>query len=130
MARNKVENHIQPGAFFTFKVNAGETLVPGNIVKITGDREVGAAGAGEDAIGVVYGGTVGKQSFVGNDGDVATVVVLKPFIYMTAGGVVAAGDNLQVAANHKVVKVTTGVKVAKAVTSAAADGDVIIAMLG
>lgn len=130
MARNKVENHIQAGAFFTFKVNAGETLEIGNFVKITGDREVGAAGAGEDAIGMVYSGTVGKEEYEGDKGDVVTVVVLKPFVYMTASAAIAAGADLEVAANHQVATLSTGVKVGKAVTAATNAGDVIIAMLG
>lgn len=130
MAKNKVEVHIQPGAFFTFKVNAGETLQEGNFVKVTGNREVGAAGAGEDAIGMVYSGTVGKHEFKGDDNDVVTVVVLKPFVHMVAGGAIAAGADIELGTGHKVVTLATGVKVGKAITEAAADGDEIIAMLG
>jgi hypothetical protein len=104
MARNFVEYHIQEGAFHTFKVSAGQTIRIGQMVEIVGDRTVGVAGAGSTkAIGVVYSGSVGKDGlntgYVGDEGDVVTVVALKPLVYLEAGEAVTAGDVLVTEAN-------------------------------
>lgn len=103
MARNFVEYHIQEGAFHTFKVASGQTIKIGQLVAVAGDRTVKVAGAGEKAIGVVYSGSVGKDGlnvgYVGDEGDVVTVVALKPLVYLeagatvSAGAVIASGDN-------------------------------------
>lgn len=133
MARNKVEYHIQEGAFFTFKVEAGQTLYIGQPVDISGDMSVSLAAAGADAIGIVYSGTVGldgvKDGYKGDNGDVVTVVVLKPIVYLTAGASVAAGDAVEVAGSGKFAPLNTGAQVARAITGAAADND-FIALLG
>lgn len=99
MARNFVEYHIQEGAFHTFKVASGQTVKIGQVVEIVGDRTVGVAGAdSQKAIGVVYSGTVGKDGlnvgYVGDEGDVVTVIALKPLVYLEAGSAVTAGDML------------------------------------
>jgi hypothetical protein len=103
MARNFVEYHIQEGAFHTFKVNAGETVKIGQLVSVKGNRTVGVAGAGDDALGVVYSGTVGldgvNDGYQGDNGDVVTVVVLKPLVYLEAGAGVTAGSALEAGAN-------------------------------
>ena len=129
MAKNKVEFHIPHTAFFTFKVAAGQTLVAGDLVSITGDRTVSRAAAGARVVGVVYSGTVGKESYVGNDGDVVTVVVNKPFVDLTAGGTVAAGALLEAAANSKVITNATGVAFAQAVTAGVNNGQIIAILL-
>lgn len=129
MAKNKVEFHIPHTAFFTFKVAAGQTLVAGDLVVISGDRAVSKAGAGAQVVGVVYAGTVGKSSYVGNDNDVVTVVVQRPFVYLTPGANVAAGALLEAAANSKVITKTTGVAFAQAVTAGVLDGKIIAMLL-
>lgn len=99
MARNFVEYHIQEGAFHTFKVASGETIKIGQLVTVGGDRTVKVAGASDVAIGVVYSGTVGKdglkEGYVGDQGDVVTVVALKPLVYLEAGDAITAGDILK-----------------------------------
>lgn len=111
MAQNLVEYHIQDGAIFTFKVKAGQTIKIGQIVELTGDREVAVpAGASNKLVGVVYGGTVGIDGigtgFKGDNGDVVSVVVFKPFVYLEAGGAITAGDTLTSATGGKAVKHT------------------------
>lgn len=106
MAQNRVEYHIQDGAIFTFKVKAGQTVKIGEIVELTGDREVQTAAANsQKVVGVAYGGTVGKDGvnvgFKGDEGDVVSVVVFKPFVYLTASGAVTAGSFLKAAAAGK-----------------------------
>lgn len=139
MAQNKVEYHIQEGGFFTFKVNAGEVVKIGQIVEIKGDRVVGLAGAGsQKVIGVVYSGTVGidgiNVGYSGDNGDVATVVVLKPLVYLTAGGAVSAGDPLKSDANGNAVTATVGTDATEAIfgmaiTGAGASGEDFVAVL-
>lgn len=133
MARNRVEYFIQEGAFHTFKVNAGETLFIGQPVAVRGDMTVGLANAGEEAIGIVYSGSVGKdgvnEGYKGNDGDVVTVVLNKPIVYLTAGGAITAGADVEVGAGGKFVEATSGKVIAKALTGANADGDTFIAYL-
>lgn len=137
MARNKVEYHIQAGAFHTFKVQAGETLFIGQPVAIRGDMTVGLANEGEEAIGVVYAGNVAKdgvnEGYKGDDGDIVTVVMNKPIVYLTAGGAIPAGGDIQVGANGKFIHrdgtTNTGAVIAKALTTASADGDFVIAYL-
>lgn len=124
MARNFVEYHIQEGAFHTFKVTAGQTIKIGQLVSISGDRSVSVAGAGSKAIGVVYSGTVGKDGinvgYLGSEGDVVTVIVLKPLVYLQAGGTIVAGDTLSAGASGKAVKfVESGTYVANS-------GDIVI----
>lgn len=138
MARNKVEYHIQEGSFHTFKVASGQTVKIGEPVKVTGDMEVSLAGAGEKAIGIVYSGTVGKDGisvgYEGNEGDVATVIALKPIVYLTAGGAIPAGAPVQVGSAGKFIHrdgtTNTGEVVAHSLSEATADGDVIKAFLG
>jgi hypothetical protein len=108
MAQNRVEYHIQDGAIFTFKVDAGQTIRIGQIVALTGDRTVSVADAGSTGlVGVVYGGTVGidgvNEGFKGDNGDVVSVVVLKPFVYLEAGGAITAGASLTAGANGTAV---------------------------
>jgi hypothetical protein len=133
MARNRVEYHIQEGAFFTFKVASGQTLKIGQPVVVSGDLTVSLAGAGADAIGVVYSGTVGKDGvnvgYVGAEGDVVTVVVLKPIVYLTAGGAINAGADIEVGAGGKFITKATGAKVGKALTAGTLD-NAFIALLG
>jgi hypothetical protein len=128
MARNKVEYHIQSGGFFTFKAEGPIEI--GQVVELVGDREVAVAEAGsEKVVGVVYGGTVGKETF--DTGDVVTVVVLKPFVYLTAAGPIASGDAIAAAADGKVATAENlAAKMGMAITSAAAEGDKIIAVIG
>jgi hypothetical protein len=138
MARNNVEYHIQAGAFHTFKVAAGQTIRIGQIVELTGDLTVGVAGADSDSVvGVVYSGTVGidglTDGYKGDNGDVVTVVVLKPFVYLTADGAITAGAILTAGANGRAVAgatPTVGTRVGIAVTGAATAGEKFVAMLG
>lgn len=132
MAQNLVEYHIQDGAIFTFKVKAGQTIKIGQLVTISGDLEVSVAGADADVLGVVYGGTVGKDGvgvgFVGNEGDVVSVVVFKPFVYLEAGGAITAGARLTAGASGKAVTGGTGQVFAKAIQSAS-NGQRFVAIL-
>lgn len=140
MARNFVEYHIQEGAFHTFKVASGQTVKIGQMVEIVGDRTVGVAGADSDkVIGVVYSGTVGKDGlnvgYSGDEGDVVTVVALKPLVYLEAGaGGVTAGDKLKTDANGNAVALVVGTdsdlaKVGLALEAGTA-GDRFLALLG
>lgn len=133
MARNKIEYHIQEGAFHTFKVQAGQTIKIGQPVTVTGDMMVSLAVADADAIGIVYSGTVGLDGvtvgYQGDNGDVVTVIVLKPIVYLTAGAVIKAGDSVSVGSAGKFAKTVAGPVVAKALTGATANED-FIALLG
>jgi hypothetical protein len=139
MAQNRVEYHIPAGGFFTFKVKAGSTLKIGELVELSGDREVQLASAdSQKVVGVVYGGTVGvdglNAGFSGDNGDVVTVVILKPFVYLTAGGNITAGDTLKAGANGQAVKLDTATdnfaqKIGVAITGATT-GNKFIAVLG
>jgi hypothetical protein len=139
MARNFVEYHIQEGAFHTFKVKAGQTIKIGQFVEVSGDREVSVASAGSNkVIGQVYSGTVGldglTDGYKGDNGDVVTVIALKPLTYVEAGTSVVAGDNLKANTSGNVVKLVEGTdselaKVAVALQGGAS-GERILAMLG
>ena len=133
MARNKVEYHIPAGSFHTFKVAAGETLFIGQPVKVTDDMTVELAGAGEKTLGVVYSGSVGVDGenvgYQGDNGDVVTVVCLKPLVYLTAGGTVTAGDLVEVDGNGDFVTVTSGEPVAVACSGATSSNQFIAALL-
>ena len=134
--KNFVEYHIQEGSFHTFKVEDGETVKIGQMVKVTGDRSVSVAGAGDNAIGVVYSGTVGKDGrnvgYLGDEGDVVTVVALKPLVYLEASGTITPGTDV-VAGPDGTVAVATeeagGPAVGHALESANA-GDRFLVMLG
>jgi hypothetical protein len=131
--RNKVEKFIQAGAFQTVPVASGQTLFIGQPVKVTADNRVSLAGAGEDALGIVYSGTVGldglNDGYKGDNGDVVTVIVLKPQVYLKAESTVTAGNAIEVGASGGFVPQTTGKKVATALTGATAGND-FIAFLG
>ncbi|MEK5499631.1 hypothetical protein [Bacillus sp. FSL M8-0168] len=105
MARNFVESHIQDGAFHTFKVEAGQIVKIGDVVEITANGKVQRASAGsQKVVGQVYAGTVGIDGknigYSGDENMVATVVVLKPFVYMLAeSATITAGDSLKAGAN-------------------------------
>lgn len=136
MARNKVEYHIQDGALFTFKVKAGQTVKIGELVEISGDMEVQRAGAtSTKVVGVVYSGTVGLDGlnvgYKGDNGDVVTVVVFKPFVYLTAGAAVTAGQPVKSDANGKITPLTVGTDsdlayIGLALTNASAGSDSIV----
>lgn len=107
MAQNLVEYHIQDGAIFTFKVKAGADLRIGQVVEISGDREVTIATASSTkVVGVVYGGTVGidgvNAGFKGDEGHVVSVVLFKPLVYLKASGAITAGATLVSATNGDV----------------------------
>ncbi|WPF64865.1 head scaffolding protein [Staphylococcus phage MVC_VPHSA2] len=140
MARNKVEYHIQAGSTFTFKVKAGSTLKIGDVVEISGAREVTTAAAGSEKVaGVVYSGTVGVDGvnvgYQGDRGDVVTVIILRPFVYMTASAAIPAGAQLKAAGANKVAAIDTATdkftsKIGLAITPASAANDVILVALG
>jgi hypothetical protein len=137
MARNRVEYHIQEGAFHTFKVEAGQTAYIGQFVEVAGDRTVQPAGAGSTkVVGQVYSGTVGldglTDGYKGDNGDVVTVIALKPLTYVEVGGAVTAGANLK-ADSGNAVSHTEGTDSDNAVIGLAleggASGERILAML-
>ncbi|WNL49507.1 hypothetical protein [Bacillus phage DZ1] len=142
MARNKVEYHIQAGSTFTFKVKAGSTLKIGDVVEISGAREVTTAAAGSEKVaGVVYSGTVGVDGvnvgYQGDRGDVVTVIILRPFVYMTASEAIPAGSLIKAAGANKVAVLKVGAtpdpvsqKIGLAITPASAANDVILVALG
>ncbi|TCP28797.1 hypothetical protein EV207_11523 [Scopulibacillus darangshiensis] len=108
MAQNYVEYHIPEGSLHTFYVAEGKTVKIGQMVEVVEGAKVQVAGAGsKKVLGVVYAGTVGKDGLnVGYEGDkneVATVVVLKPLVFLEAGGAINAGDMLEAGANGTVV---------------------------
>lgn len=112
MAKNFVESHIQNGAFHTFKVEAGQVVKIGDVVEITANGKVQIASAGsQKVIGQVYSGTVGVDGrnvgYSGDDAQVATVVVLKPFVYMLAEEAITAGDALKAGASGGVAVLDT-----------------------
>jgi hypothetical protein len=132
MARNKVEYHIQDGSLHTFKVKAGQTVKIGQFVEIQGDMEVGTPSAltSQKVIGQVYSGTVGVDGlnvgYQGNNGDVATVIVLKPITYVTAGENLVAGDVVQSNTTGKAVKITTGNKAGLVLKGASSGADATV----
>jgi hypothetical protein len=132
MARNKVEYHIQDGSLHTFKVKAGQTVKIGQLVEIQGDMEVGLPSAltSQKVIGLVYSGTVGVDGlnvgYQGNNGDVATVIVLKPIVYINAGEALVAGDAVQSSTAGKAVKVTTGNKIGLVLKGASSGADATV----
>lgn len=144
MALNSVERHIQAGGLFTFKVAAGQTIKIGQLVEISGDQTVSlAATDSKKVIGVVYSGTVGVDGvttgYVGNSGDVVTVVTLRPIVYLTAGAAITAGAYLKAGtAGKAVAHADTGTYVAGefkqvfgiALTAASGDNQVFLAALG
>ena len=140
MARNKVEYHIQAGATFTFKVKPDSKLKIGDVVEMSGAREVtNAAYGSEKVVGVVYSGTVGVDGvnvgYQGYRGDVVTVIILRPFVYMTANSAIAAGDHVKAAGSNKVTKLDSTTdkfttRIGLAITPANADNDVILVALG
>lgn len=115
MAQNRLEYHIKPDQRLTFSVKAGTTLYAGDVVEITGDMEVGPAGAeSAKVLGVVYGGTVGNSAiptFVGMPNDInigfsgdrkekVTVILKSNLIYFKQPGTaLAAGDAVGAGAN-------------------------------
>ncbi|UDK98376.1 hypothetical protein EYB33_19820 [Lysinibacillus sphaericus] len=112
MAKNFVESHIQQGAFHTFKVEAGQVVKIGDVVEITANGKVQVAGAGsQKVVGQVYAGTVGidgrNVGYSGDNNEVATIVVLKPFVYMLAEGAITAGDALKAGASGGVAVLNT-----------------------
>ncbi|MED4342838.1 hypothetical protein [Bacillus licheniformis] len=142
MAKNFVEHHIQQGGIHSFYVEAGQIVKIGQMVEITANGKVQVAGAGsQKAIGVVYSGTVGidgkNVGYSGDNGlkgDVASVVVLKPFVYLEASGLITAGDALKCEAGGTVVKLdpiadTAMQKVGLALQGANA-GERFLALLG
>jgi hypothetical protein len=74
-----------PGHTITF--NTSEDLKEGDLVIVSGDKEVSKAGAGVEAIGVIA---------VGAEAGLVTVLINKPLAEMSAGGSINAGDSLQV----------------------------------
>jgi Uncharacterized conserved protein (DUF2190) len=136
--RNKVEYHIQDGSLHSFKVQAGQTVKIGEIVEIASDLKVQRAGAtSTKVIGVVYSGTVGidgvNVGYQGDKGDVATVIVLKPLVYMPAGSAVTAGAVVKSDANGKIAPLVAGTdsdlaRVGIALTGATAGSDAIVAL--
>lgn len=135
MAKNRVEKHIQAGAFFTFKVAAGQNIKIGQLVELTGNREVSVAGAASSkVVGVCYSGTVGidgvNDGYVGDNGDVVTIVVLKPLVYLEANGAIAAGDLLASSAGGTVVAGGTGDTLVGHAVEDGTDGQRILVLLG
>lgn len=92
-------------------------------VKVTGVRQVGLAGAGEAAIGVVQNKPqkVGMAATVGIRGVTNVVVETLP---------IAAGDLVQAAAGGGAVKKSTGVALGTALATASAVGELIPVLLG
>lgn len=141
MAKNFVESHIQQGAFHTFKVEAGKVVKIGDVVEITANGKVQVAGAGsQKVVGQVYSGTVGidgkNVGYSGDENMVATVVVLKPFVYMLAESTtITAGDALKAGATGGVAVLDTVAgdtalnKIAMAIESGS-QGQRILCLLG
>ncbi|MED4409030.1 hypothetical protein P5609_001395 [Bacillus licheniformis] len=108
MAKNFVEHHIQEGAFHTFKVEAGQVVKIGQVVEVTPNGGVQVAGAGSTKVlGVVYSGTVGVDGknvgYSGDNNEVATVVALKPLVYLEANETINAGDMVEAGTNGTIV---------------------------
>ncbi|MGI2792231.1 hypothetical protein [Bacillus cytotoxicus] len=141
MAKNFVESHIQQGAFHTFKVEAGQVVKIGDVVEITANGKVQIAGAGsQKVVGQVYAGSVGVDGrnvgYSGDNNEVATVVVLKPFVYMLAeSATITAGDALKAGSTGGVAVLDTASgdtalqKIAMAIESGS-QGQRILCLLG
>lgn len=115
MAQNRVEYHIKPDQRLTFSVKAGTTLYAGDVVEITGNMEVGPAGAASaKVLGVVFGGTVGNSAiptfvgmpdyanvgFSGDRKEKVTVILKSNLIYFKQPGTaLVAGDKVGAGAN-------------------------------
>jgi len=133
MARNRVEYHIPVDCTHSLDVQAGQVVKIGEPVKITGNFQVARAGAGELAVGVVVGGTVGingvSPGFEGDKKHTATVVIQKPLVHMVVGGAVTAGTKVEVGTAGKLVANATGEPIGIAVSGATADGQSIVVAL-
>ncbi|AVO23019.1 hypothetical protein [Bacillus phage Anath] len=139
--QNKVELNIPSGALFPFKVQAGQTVKIGQVVEIAGNRAVQVAPAdSKKVIGVVYSGTVGidgiNVGYQGDKDDVATVVVMKPMVYLEAGASITAGDLVKSFGTGKITKLdlatpatnTPDMLVGRAVSGGSAGQKVIVAL--
>lgn len=106
---------------------AKTAVVGKRFLAIAGDRDsgnisVGHATAGERACGVSkYDAAVGDIVGVARGNSRVT--------YVTAGGALAAGDDVEVGADGKAVKHESGVAVGYAVTAAASGADAEISLL-
>jgi hypothetical protein len=96
------------------------TLVGYRRVKLDGNGELVYAGIGDGAIG-----TLQPLDLDRNTGAVQTLENGLHFATIGNATAVAVGDELQEAADGKLVKKTTGAAVSVALQTAAADGDVI-----
>lgn len=97
---------------------ASTPLTGGQLVEVTGNRQVGVAGAGSATV-------VGSASQDAAVGDAVPVTVRGPVDDLVAAGTVAAGDRLEAATDGRVQALTTGAVIGVALTAAAAAGDVI-----
>lgn len=140
--QNRVEIKIQEGATRTFKVAPTKTVKIGELVELTGNdfevQTVATAGSGK-VIGVVYSGTVGidgvNVGYKGDNGDVVTVVVLKPIVYLIAGAAINPGDTLKSDNTGKAVKIDTATDkfdafIGRALSKATAAGQKVAVALG
>lgn len=96
-----------PGMVGSASPNSGHQY---KFVKITGRHQVGLAGAGEDAVGVV-------QNKPQVDGQAATVAIFG-ISTVRAGAAVTAGDEIEVDASGRGITATAGTVVGIAVESA------------
>lgn len=140
--QNRVEIHIQAGATRTFNVAPTKTVKIGELVELTGNdfevQTVATAGSGK-VIGVVYSGSAGidgvNVGYKGDNGDVVTVVVLKPIVYLIAGAAINPGDTLKSDNTGKAVKIDTATDkfdafIGRALSKATAAGQKVAVALG
>ncbi|MDD3039021.1 hypothetical protein [Bacteroides sp.] len=128
---------VQPLGVKPFIGTGGGKVVPdsagfyyqrGTPVKITGNHEVGVAGENEASIGVLETGIHKNQAPDGLDTR-HRLNVTTPFNYLirgTAGGIVAAGANLQMGANGKYVVQTDKPLAGVALTGGSEDATIEI----
>lgn len=143
MSLNSVnkEYYIQKGALHTFKVGAGQTVYAGQPVDMAGDMTVKVAESGKSIVGIVYTGSLPqdwtnydhqRDGYSGDKGQIVTVVVCKPLVYVTAGASIVAGNDLEVGASGIVPQPTdpllAGTYFGKALTGGATGEKVIIAL--
>lgn len=104
------------GSNITF--TATTVLTGGQLVEVTGDRKIGVSGALSTKV-------VGSASQDAAVGDRIAIQVSRRVDDLVAAGAVAAGAQVEAAADGQVQTHTTGDVIGVALTAAAAGGDII-----
>jgi len=92
----------------TFKVQTGQSVSKGDVVKLVADRTVQQSGAGDKSIGVALR--------TGSAGDYIPVLV-RGKVKVTAGGAISAGAAVKAGASGRVVAAVAAVTIPSGATT-------------